>query len=684
MPGSLSVRKKNAQRYRENKRVTKGQSLSTYKPGTVESFYDMIGSPLAALYQRLGMDEPSAYQSSRNLGEGIEALAAPQSLERVARGTGHGEDYVNAAFTALPFAGKPIARVVGKVARAATPKLVQRGAKALKDFAVSPSYLKKPEAVQYALDAKLPYETLDLSPLSVRIGPSRSSAPRLEAPRYIKTEEGPFLHVSRTGVSPTIVPEAKNATSLQDIRAILANRETNPAAQAADEYNLTHFGRGYDLGMIDPGTSAQKQTGIARVFQEGVEGSPEYKHALFEAYGEQMPEVVEATGAQNYDQLTEAAYRQLAREAKQQFESLPVRTSYHYGAGEYPTPSAMLKDVLSEGNLNVFRGGDPHPFLSDVDPETSLTANEMFRAAHDFYGHGTRGSTFRPGGEELAYASHAQMMSPLAQMALLTETRGQNSLVNYSPLNIHILPEMAALKHEIEQGRVLARMRGERFDPSQFAEQNARLRELGGMTNYAPQEPLLLPPEYLDAYTAGGVPEYVQQIIKARAPHAPERAVHLSRVEGLTETDPSFYGTGHRGEDWRLRGVAGSPDQQTSFYIGPKGTVNPEAVVAENSPFAYEANLSGLYDIEQDPEKLVALARALSQGRTAIPDFARMVKEYGYSGYRTPNFESTPGQAAANVFEPVSLIRRIKKGKRGYSEGGSVSENPSMFDRDPS
>ncbi len=93
----------------------------------------------------------------------------------------------------------------------------------------------------------------------------------------------------------------------------------------------------------------------------------------------------------------------------------------------------MIRDVLTNGNLNVFRGGDPHDFLNEVDPQTGLTLNEMFRGVHDFYGHVAPGSTFRPGGEEAAYAMHQRTLDPLSQIALLSETRGQNSLVNYSP-----------------------------------------------------------------------------------------------------------------------------------------------------------------------------------------------------------------------------------------------------------
>jgi hypothetical protein len=500
-------------------------------------------------------------------------------------------------------------------------------------------------------------------------GATKAAPEASEKPRFSAKQEGPFLRVNREGAKRQTVPEAREAKNLEEIRVILQDPSKNTPAQAADEYMRATLGRGYDLNMPAPSTSLQKQSGIARVFQEAVEGSPEYKQRLFEAYGSAMPEVVEQAGAQNYDQLTEAAYRQLAEEARAQFDALPVQTSYSYGAGEYATPSDMLRDVLGEGNLNVFRGGEPHEFLSEVDPDTDLTANEMFRAVHDLYGHGTRGATFRPGGEELAYASHSQMMSPLAQMALLAETRGQNSLVNYSPLNVKPIGEMRDIMRAIDEEKTYLRRRGEQPRPGQFDAENARLRELGATFVYAPQKGLLLPPEYLDVNIEGGVPEYLHDVIKARAPSAPERAVHLSHTEGLAATDPAFYGTGHRGDDFAVRGQKGSPREHTSFYLGPEGTVIPEAVVEDISPYAYETELSGLYDIGSDPEGLVALARAYRLPlQSAIPDFNRMVREYGYRGYRN----AFGPQDAANVFDAVKLQRRIQKGPRGFAEGGTV------------
>lgn len=511
----------------------------------------------------------------------------------------------------------------------------------------------------------LPSQNKAAQALSAAATPPKKK-PSQAKPKYERTETGPYLQVRRAGQQPRTVPEAREARTIDDLREILQDPERNLPAQAADEYTQAAFGRGYDTNFEAPETSLMKQSGIARAFMEGAEGSPAYKSALFERYGEMMPEVVEGAGAQNYDQLTEAAYRQLAEETRGQFDALPVGTQYHFGEGEYKAPSAMLRDILGEGNLNVFRGGDPHPYLSDVDPDTGLTSNEMFRAVHDYFGHGTRGATFRPGGEELAYASHSQMMSPLAQMALLAETRGQNSVVNYSPLNVGVLAEQNQIKDAMRQARLKAEMRGQPFDASQFPEQNARLRELGEQYQYAPQTPLLLPPEYLPADTRGGLPDYVREILRPAAPTGPERAVHLSRIEDLAATDPAFYGTGHRGDDYKVKGHKGSPSTQTSFYLGPRGTVKPEPMVADVNPYAYETELSNLYDIETDPEQLVALARAYNTSSSAIPDFKRLVREYGYTGYRAP----FGPQYAANVYDPIELQRRITRGPEGYAQGG--------------
>lgn len=61
----------------------------------------------------------------------------------------------------------------------------------------------------------------------------------------------------------------------------------------------------------------------------------------------------------------------------------------------------------------------------------TLLVNDVFRIVHDMFGHAKEGNSFGPNGEENAWEHHKQMYSPLAQKALTSETRGQNSWVNF-------------------------------------------------------------------------------------------------------------------------------------------------------------------------------------------------------------------------------------------------------------
>lgn len=78
--------------------------------------------------------------------------------------------------------------------------------------------------------------------------------------------------------------------------------------------------------------------------------------------------------------------------------------------------------------LKVFKTPDDfnHPLLSAEE-------NDLFRAIHDYFGHAKEGHQFGPKGEENAYRVHSSMFSPEARKAMATETRGQNSWVNYGP-----------------------------------------------------------------------------------------------------------------------------------------------------------------------------------------------------------------------------------------------------------
>jgi hypothetical protein len=111
------------------------------------------------------------------------------------------------------------------------------------------------------------------------------------------------------------------------------------------------------------------------------------------------------------------------------------------------SPRLMTEDVRDNNHMWVFstRDGfgsdaefDPvdNPLLAETDFVISgkkALVNDLFRVVHDYFGHVKEGVGFRADGEENTWRAHSAMFSPLAQRALTTETRGQNSWVNYGP-----------------------------------------------------------------------------------------------------------------------------------------------------------------------------------------------------------------------------------------------------------
>ncbi len=139
------------------------------------------------------------------------------------------------------------------------------------------------------------------------------------------------------------------------------------------------------------------------------------------------------------DPTVRQAYEAFAKEVNAQwifavahgmtFEPAPV------GTDPYSTSFEVAKDVRENRHLYFYQGGEPHAFLSVVDPETGYSINDKFRAIHDYFGHCASGYGFGPRGEENAWHAHSQMCSWDARRALTTETRGQNSWVNFGSQN---------------------------------------------------------------------------------------------------------------------------------------------------------------------------------------------------------------------------------------------------------
>lgn len=154
------------------------------------------------------------------------------------------------------------------------------------------------------------------------------------------------------------------------------------------------------------------------------------------------------------DPEVKAAYEQLAKEVSAQYHAaldagLKVEfINYEKDGDPYEaSPRMVTDDVNNNNHMWVFSTKDgfgsdetfdpsENPLLTETEFEISgqkALVNDLFRVVHDYYGHAKEGVGFRANGEENAFRAHSAMFSPQAQRALATETRGQNSWLNYGP-----------------------------------------------------------------------------------------------------------------------------------------------------------------------------------------------------------------------------------------------------------
>lgn len=169
-------------------------------------------------------------------------------------------------------------------------------------------------------------------------------------------------------------------------------------------------------------------------------------------------------------QLIAAAYEKMQNnpndpKVKQAYEALIEETMAQYNALKdtginftflkpgmddpyAASPALGYKDIVENKNLTVFPtdfgyGSNPsfdasaNPMLTKVGTigdKDDAVANDAFRVVHDVFGHlGPGNPQFRSAGEERAFLQHSRMYTPEARLAMATETRGQNSLVNFGP-----------------------------------------------------------------------------------------------------------------------------------------------------------------------------------------------------------------------------------------------------------
>jgi len=104
-----------------------------------------------------------------------------------------------------------------------------------------------------------------------------------------------------------------------------------------------------------------------------------------------------------------------------------------YGTASEDNPSIVAQGIDTINFPMLAETGIEWPTGGLDGPKTKVLANDLFRAVHDAFGHGLEGAGFRARGEENAWQAHVRLFTGSAVAAITSETRGQNSWLNYGP-----------------------------------------------------------------------------------------------------------------------------------------------------------------------------------------------------------------------------------------------------------
>lgn len=212
---------------------------------------------------------------------------------------------------------------------------------------------------------------------------------------------------------------------------------------------------GPDPRLVDVAEAYARSIGITlRRQSEYVQVDEDRARRIAQAY-EAMPHAPQ-------DPVVKEAYQNLIRQTRAQYDAL-VAAGYRFWFTDLSVPSNVeylstpwnaMRDIRANQAMGVFPTEEGFGSSEKFDPannplleDTGLTwpnggldgapkrvlANDLFRAVHDAFGHGLEGAGFRAQGEENAWQAHARLFTGSALGAITSETRGQNSWLNYGP-----------------------------------------------------------------------------------------------------------------------------------------------------------------------------------------------------------------------------------------------------------
>jgi hypothetical protein len=250
---------------------------------------------------------------------------------------------------------------------------------------------------------------------------------------------------NETEQQPTVQPEPTGDRGRRTDSREIAPLEGTPTIQGATgpDPQLVAVAEQY---AADNGIDLKRQSEYVEVDEERAQRIAQAYEEM--AHDPQNPKVKEAyaelikqTIAQ-YQALVDAGY-------KFWFMDLNIPSNVEYAESPYNA----MRDLRQNKEMGVFPTTDgfgtseldvnDNPLLAEtgfewpvggLDGEMKpVLANDLFRAVHDAFGHGLEGSGFRARGEENAWQAHIRLFTGPAKGAITSETRGQNSWLNYGP-----------------------------------------------------------------------------------------------------------------------------------------------------------------------------------------------------------------------------------------------------------
>jgi hypothetical protein len=348
------------------------------------------------------------------------------------------------------------------------------------------------------------------------------------------------------------------------------------------------------------------------------------------------------------DYRTKQAYDALGRETEAQFEQM-LRdgvTPYLFSDKDpYPnSPYQALQDIYENQRLGVFstRAGfgsddsfDPtgNPLLQEMDYQIDgqpIFLNDAFRAVHDYYGHGKHGFGFRAGGEENAFQAHSGMFSDLARQAAASETRGQNSLLNYGPFG--------------DTNRTA------RLEDTVFADQKTGLLPNLISTGRTP-----ISDERRRRIDADGVSGLRGKLEGAINPDGIVEAVHYGNRQ-FDYLDPSQYGKGLSGRTTSERNMAATPEFYDRTFAGLNTTERPYRKEQGLGPVENTVQLpvEQVYDILADPDNIKGAVGNSLDPYSRYTALTKKIYDAGYSAI----FQDHP-----QMGKILSIVDPLKTGK---------------------